>query len=183
MLETAEQTLADVQSVHAATMQRLQEQHEMHVQSLKDEHEQAMSALREQERNDRAALREQMASDVQEMRTALADTRNELTLAKREHERFRQHVWEVTAREAREREWCSEVDEYLREVGLPGLEVSWLVTVPVSGLVHVHVTARNESEAREQAEDLWAEVLCDQGPEEVLRTDGYRSSWDAEVSE
>lgn len=87
------------------------------------------------------ALRERLESVMR--RLAQAEERERLANEKIER------IVEVAHREANERDWCSEFDEILDELGLPPREQTWEVEVVYTH--RIKVTAAGEDAAREAA--------------------------------
>lgn len=64
-----------------------------------------------------------------------------------DHERWRADLAEAAHQEADEREWCSEFDDFLEQVGLPRRSRDWRVNLTLT--VSVHLNATSESAAEE----------------------------------
>ncbi len=98
-------------------------------------------------------------TQMQRIETLMADAAQ----ARERHDSDIARIGERLIEEAESRGWCSEFDEIVDElngslhVDLPRRVRDYEVTVPITVSILVTVTARDEDEARENAEYNWAD--------------------------
>lgn len=111
-----------------------------------------------------------------EAREEIAQVRNARYTLINEHERWKERLVERLHREANDRDYCSEFDDVMEDLGLPRRERDYEVTVTVRLRISVGVTAGSPGDARDDvqqwdSDDLKSRVIED------LRQGGDLYDW------
>jgi hypothetical protein len=96
---------------------------------------------------------EQLRDHDERTRDALLARNTELDGLRQEFDEFKEQVRGTAIRYAERHDWCEAVDRALVEMGLPGRNTDWTVTLTVTGTITRTVFAADEQDAIDTAKN------------------------------